>query len=106
MASELLQPPRVRECPIQLEAALADARRIATHDPRMPVAALALEVTVRRVHVEERLLVGGARNRIDPEQWQPLLMSFRQFYGRGPRLRASRLAEAPESHYAPAGVQV
>ena len=106
MASELVQPPRVRECPIQLEATLADVRRIAKHDPRMPVAALALEVTVRRVHVEERLLVAGARNRIDPELWRPLLMSFRQFYGRGPRVRPSRLAEAPESHYAPARVQV
>jgi hypothetical protein len=32
--------------------------------------------------------------------------AFRQFYGRGPRLHASRLARAPEVRYAPPSVQI
>lgn len=106
MASEIVQPPRVRECPIQLEATLENTHTIGARDPRVAVAALALEVRVRRVHVEEDLLVSGEPQRIDPERWQPLLMSFRQFHGRGPRLHVSRLARVPEVRYAPPSVQI
>jgi flavin reductase (DIM6/NTAB) family NADH-FMN oxidoreductase RutF len=100
-ASELVAPPRVCECPIQLEATLERVSPIGTRDPRVCVPALALEVRVRRVHVEETLLVPGDTQRIDPDRWEPLLMSFRQFYGRGVRLHTSRLAQGPESRYAP-----
>ena len=101
------QPPRIRECPIQLEATLEHVRPIARRDPRLAVAALELELRVQRVHVEESLLVADDSSRIDPERWRPLLMSFRQFYARGPQLRPSRLAAAgPESRYAPAGRQL
>jgi flavin reductase (DIM6/NTAB) family NADH-FMN oxidoreductase RutF len=106
MAAEVVKPPRVRECPIQLEATLEQVRPVAARDPRLRVPALAIEVRVRRVHVEESLLVPGEPQRIDPERWHPLLMSFRQFYGRGPRLQSSRLAASPESRYAPAGAQL
>jgi flavin reductase (DIM6/NTAB) family NADH-FMN oxidoreductase RutF len=100
MASDSVRPPRVRECPIQLEATLENVEPIAQHDPRMRVSVLSVEVRVRRVHVDESLLVEGEPNRIDPERWRPLVMSFRQFYGRGPRLQESRLARNPESIYA------
>lgn len=107
LAAELVRPARVRECPIQLEATLEHARPIARRDPRLAVAALEIELRVRRVHVEESLLVDGDSKRIDPERWRPLFMSFRQFYARGPRAHGSRLAEAgPESRYAPAGRQL
>jgi flavin reductase (DIM6/NTAB) family NADH-FMN oxidoreductase RutF len=106
VASESVGPPRVRECPIQLEATLAASQPVAARDPRLRVPALTLEVTVRRVHVDEQLLVDGEPNRIDPERWHPLLMSFRQFYGRGERLGPSRLAQSPESRYAPPAAQV
>ena len=106
MAAELVQPPRVRECPIQLEATLEHVRPLGERDPRMGVPALAIEVRIRRVHVEEDLLVENEPQRIDPERWQPLLMSFRQFYARGPRLSSSRLAAGPESRYAPASAQL
>ena len=106
LASESVRAPRVSECPIQLEATLTSVHALGREDPRMSVPAVAVEVRVRRVHVEERLLVDGEPNRIDPERWHPLLMSFRQFYGRGSRLQASRLAECPESRYAPPGAQL
>jgi flavin reductase (DIM6/NTAB) family NADH-FMN oxidoreductase RutF len=51
MASETVQPPRVRECPIQLEATLENTHTIGARDPRVAVAALALEVRGPRLHV-------------------------------------------------------
>ena len=38
-------------------------------------------------------------NRIDPDRWRPLLMSFQELYGLGGRLRESRLASIPEDLY-------
>lgn len=43
----------------------------------------------------------GHENRIDPDAWRPLIMSFCQFYGVGSRVHSSRLAEIPESAYRP-----
>jgi flavin reductase (DIM6/NTAB) family NADH-FMN oxidoreductase RutF len=62
---------------------------------------IALEVRVVRVHIEERLLLQGHENRIDPDAWRPLIMSFCQFYGLDSRVHSSRLAEIPESAYRP-----
>ena len=39
-------------------------------------------------------------NRVDPDKWQPLIMSFQEFYGLSPRkAHESRLAEIPERLY-------
>ena len=46
-------------------------------------------------------LLDGCDDRIDPEKWRPLIMSFCQFFGLGPILHPSRLAEIPESAYRP-----
>jgi flavin reductase (DIM6/NTAB) family NADH-FMN oxidoreductase RutF len=99
--SDLVAPPRVLECPIQLEARVASISVFAARDPRMAIPTRAIEVTVERVHVDERLQADGHRDRIDPDKWKPLIMSFRQFYGLGQRLHTSRLASSPEDMYAP-----
>ena len=99
VASELVAPPRVRECPVQLEAVLDGAHPLEAGDPDRAGKLVALEVRVVRVHVEETLLLAGHEDRIDPDRWRPLIMSFCQFYGLGPRVHASRLAEIPESAY-------
>jgi hypothetical protein len=54
-----------------------------------------------RVHIEERLLLQGYENRIDPDAWRPLIMSFCQFYGLDAKVHSSRLTEIPESAYRP-----
>ena len=41
----------------------------------------------------------GEPNRIDPDKWRPLILSFQEFYGLGPKLRASRLGTVPEALY-------
>jgi flavin reductase (DIM6/NTAB) family NADH-FMN oxidoreductase RutF len=100
-ASVDVAPPRARECPVQLEARLS-----ATHGIADGIAAdrdklVAIEVAIVRVHVDERLLLEGHADRVDPERWRPLIMSFCQFYGTGARLRPSTLAQIPESSYRP-----
>jgi len=59
------------------------------------VSANVFEVHIERLHVEEGLLAGdGPRPRIDPTRWRPLIMSFCRFFGLGPEVHPSRLAES------------
>lgn len=97
--SETVSPPRVQECPVQLEAVVEATHRLAEDDAAQRGFITCFEVRVQRVHVEEALLMSGEPNRIDPGKWRPLIMSFQQFYGLGPQLRASALATIPESAY-------
>lgn len=88
--SDLVRPPRVLECPVQLEALVERIHPLG--EPELE--ALAIEVRIVRVHVEEALLVPGKRNHIDVEKWNPLIMNFCEFFGLSPMLQPSRLAGA------------
>jgi flavin reductase (DIM6/NTAB) family NADH-FMN oxidoreductase RutF len=93
IASELVAPPRVRECPVQMEARLVDVHPVGSGG-----GACAIEVRVERVHAHEAIL--AEPDRVDPDAWRPLIMSFQHFYGlSSDRLRPSRLAEIPEELY-------
>lgn len=98
-ASEMVAPPRVLECPIQLEARLAGSHEIAEDDAAIRGNLIALEVEIVRVHADNSLLVPGEPDRIDPDKWRPLIMSFQQYYGLTPRLQKSTLATIPEAAY-------
>ena len=100
-AAELVRPARVRECPVQLEAVL-EAEHTFGHRPDRSTTAYAFEVRIVRAHVDESLLAAGTEDHIDPDAWQPLIMSFCQLYGLGARAGVSRLAEIPERMYRPA----
>lgn len=89
------------EAPMDFAAVLESAHPLAESDPVRRGALIALEVRIMNVHVEEELLLAGHENRIDPDAWRPLIMSFSQFYGLGGRVPTSRLAEIPESAYRP-----
>jgi flavin reductase (DIM6/NTAB) family NADH-FMN oxidoreductase RutF len=91
--ADLIAPPLVADCPVVMECTV-DAMQ--EGDERLP----AVEVTVRRVHASPDILVPGRPNRIDPDRWRPLIMSFQHFYGlAGGRLRLSRLASVDEELY-------
>lgn len=107
-ASDLVAPPRALECPIHLEAKLREVHPIAEESETQRGRLVALEVEIVRVHAEEGVRMAGHPNRIDPDKWRPLIMSFQHFYGLGPRLRDSRLATIPEEAYRmkPAGAAV
>jgi flavin reductase (DIM6/NTAB) family NADH-FMN oxidoreductase RutF len=85
--SDLVAPPRVRECPIQLECSVRAAHPIGGDSMR----ATAFEATVRRAHVAEDLIIPST-NYVDPIAWDPLIMKFCEFFGDGHSLHPSRLA--------------
>lgn len=91
--SDAVAAPRVAECPVQMEGVVHDHRPFGKN-----VSAVAFEVHITRLHVDESLLVPdrgeGERPHIDPERWQPLLMSFCRFFGLGGEVHPSRLAES------------
>ncbi|MBI1424761.1 MAG: flavin reductase family protein [Gammaproteobacteria bacterium] len=99
MASETVAPPRVRECPVQLEAIVAATHRVGDDNPVQRGFIFCIETRIQRVHVDESIMMSGEKNRIDPNKWRPLIMSFQQFYGLGPQLQDSMLATIPESMY-------
>lgn len=93
LASETVAAPRVAGCPERLEAVRETWHSVAG---RLSV----IEVRVQRVHVEESLLLRGAQDRIDADEWRPLILSFQQFHGLRPGcLLASTLAPIPETMY-------
>jgi flavin reductase (DIM6/NTAB) family NADH-FMN oxidoreductase RutF len=92
IASDLVRPPRVAECPVQMEATLQAAHPVGEGG------ALALEVAIIRIHADQDIL--AEPDRIDPDAWRPLIMSFQHFYGLTPgELRPSKLAQIPEALY-------
>ncbi len=98
--SEIVAAPRVRECPVQLEATVEAVHPLAENDPTQRGRHLAFEVRIRCVHIEELILMDGQPNRIDPDKWRPLIMNFQKFYELAPReLRPLRLAEISEELY-------
>jgi flavin reductase (DIM6/NTAB) family NADH-FMN oxidoreductase RutF len=99
VASHTVRPPRALECPVQLEAQVMAVHDLMEDDAALRGGTKIFEVRVQRVHVQPQLLMEGEPNRIDPDKWRPLIMSFQQFYGLGPQLHESTLARIPESLY-------
>jgi hypothetical protein len=56
---------------------------------------------VVQVHADEGILEPGRSNRVDPDHWKPMIMSFRRLYSVGREIAASRLNTGPEELYAP-----
>ena len=100
--SAVVKPPRIAECPIHLEAVLEESHAFGHAPYREKTTAVAMEVRIVRAWVDESIRLDGHENRVDPERWRPLIMSFCQFYGLGPQLQESTLARIPESSYRPA----
>lgn len=91
--------PRVQECPVQLEAEFIDLHPLADDDPQQRGRIFTIELRIKKVHAAPTILMEGYANRIDPNAWRPLIMSFQQFYGLGPNLQESTLATIPERLY-------
>jgi flavin reductase (DIM6/NTAB) family NADH-FMN oxidoreductase RutF len=87
--SQVVSPPRVAECPIQLEGTVSSITEVG--DPQDHTAAI--EVRIVRTHVHESILAPGHRHHIDPNKWRPLIMNFLEFYGLGSQVHPSRLAD-------------
>lgn len=97
--SETVTAPRALECPVQMEARLERVHKLEEDDDQRKGSLVGLEVRVTRVHIDTSIQMDGVENRIDPDKWRPLIMSFQKFYGLGPQLHESTLATIPEEMY-------
>lgn len=87
--SEKVRPPRVAECPVQLEALIEKIHTLGSPDDHHA----SIEARVVRVHIEESVLSSEKRHYVDTDKWKPLIMSFCEFYGLGEKVHPSRLAK-------------
>ena len=97
--ADLINAPLVKECAVSLEAVVVTSRSLAEEDVQMKGRTTIIELRIVRVHAEELVLTEGHPNRIDPDKWKPLIMSFQKFYTLGNELHHSTLAEIPEVLY-------
>ena len=86
--SQSVAPPRVEECPVQMEGIVHEFRPFGIN-----VSANMFEVHIVKLHVDEKLLLDNGRH-IDPARWRPLIMSFCRFFGLAGELHPSRLADS------------
>lgn len=91
--SDTVLPTSVTECPVHIEGTVAALHGLEE------TGLLAVEVAVTAVRVAPELRLTGHPNRIDPDRWRPLVMSFQHFYGLGNRVHPSRLASIDEELY-------
>jgi len=99
--SMTVKPPRIEECPVQLEAKLVNKMPFGEHDPKMAVPSVAFELSVEKVHLDELILKDPNKPYVDPDKWHPLIMNFRKFYSTGSYIHESKLAKGAEAQYAP-----
>lgn len=104
LSAETVNAPRAAECPVQMEAKVAHVHEMAQDDPVFRSHLTAIEVRITRVHAHPGIMMDGATNRIDPDKWRPLILSFQEFYGlTAQRLQRSELGQIPETMYRPPG---
>jgi flavin reductase (DIM6/NTAB) family NADH-FMN oxidoreductase RutF len=97
--SHTVSPPRVQECPVQMEAVVEAVHGLAEGDIDLRGKIVTFELRIQKVYLERDILMEGNNNQVDPDKWKPLIMSFQQFYTLGDKVHASTLAEIPEQMY-------
>ena len=85
LPSAQVRPPRVAECPLQLEARLLAAHACQPAIDGQASGVRILEVQVVQVHAHEEIMLAGTQH-VDTARWSPLLYVFRHYFGTGPRL--------------------
>jgi flavin reductase (DIM6/NTAB) family NADH-FMN oxidoreductase RutF len=91
IASRFVGPPRIAECPMQLEVRLLASHDASVIDGDNP-AFMLLEAKVLQVHAHEDIVIPNSQH-IDTGRWSPLLYVFRHYFGTGGRLGRNFRAE-------------
>jgi flavin reductase (DIM6/NTAB) family NADH-FMN oxidoreductase RutF len=73
-----VKPQRISECPLQIEAKVADIR-IPDHSPFAIV-----EVLSVHIHAHQKIVLD--QHHINPRTWSPLIYNFRHYFGLGDEL--------------------
>ncbi len=78
--SEVVRPPLVKECPLQMEAVV---KNICVLSEGGADAAI-VEVSVVKLHARKDIVLD--ERHIDPAKWKPLIYSFRHYFSLGEQL--------------------
>ena len=98
--SELVGPPRIKECAAQMEAEFVGVHEMMSTMPGEAKGfCLAIKVRVLRTHVVDEIRLKGYENRIDANAWRPMSMNFQHLQGLAPRKEESTLADIEEELY-------
>ncbi|MEW9104431.1 flavin reductase family protein [Paenibacillus sp.] len=81
-----VQPTRIAECPIQIEAQVRHIR-IPEHTSFMAI----VETEAVHVHAHQHIRIDD--NHIDPRKWSPLIYNFRHYFGLSAELGKTYRAE-------------
>jgi flavin reductase (DIM6/NTAB) family NADH-FMN oxidoreductase RutF len=84
--STVVGPPRVADCPLQIEA------RAARVQPDAGGEFVIVEARALAVHADTAIVVPGTQH-IDPGAWSPLIYNFRHYFGLGRELGHSFRSE-------------
>lgn len=92
--SRHIAPPRIGECPLQLETRLVHSRRTTPElgDDEDDPGFFVIEVEVLEVHAHPTIVLAQGGH-IDTGGWSPLLYVFRHYFGTGARLGRNFRAE-------------
>lgn len=99
LRSSIVAPYRVKECPVNMEVVVEAVHGLADDDDVMRGKIFTFELRVVKVHLDECIVMDGHPNRVDPDKWRPLIMSFQEFYGLSQKVHYSTLGEISESLY-------
>jgi flavin reductase (DIM6/NTAB) family NADH-FMN oxidoreductase RutF len=75
---------------VQLEARVVNIHAFQSDDSHLA----GVEVRIVRAYFDDSILNDQKRHRVDTSKWNPLIMSFCEFYGLGENVHGSRLAKA------------
>lgn len=74
-----VQPDRIAECPLQMEAKVIDVK-VPAHSPYFAI----VETEVLHVHAHDSIVIDNRY--IDPARWSPLIYNFRHYFSLGTEL--------------------
>jgi flavin reductase (DIM6/NTAB) family NADH-FMN oxidoreductase RutF len=99
MPSEIVGVPGVKECPVQMEAIVSAIHPIGEDEESLRNRIITVELKIVRVRIHKSILMSDDPHHVDPNKWRPLIMSFQEFYGLGPQVAPSALAQIPQHLY-------
>jgi flavin reductase (DIM6/NTAB) family NADH-FMN oxidoreductase RutF len=78
ISSQLVQPSRVAECPVHLEARVHKLHKLSGDKLQQIGGGIGAEIEVLRVHIVSDLVDDD--DHIDPQKWSPLIYNFRHYF--------------------------
>ena len=82
LASEVVRPSRILECPFHLESRVKNIHPMRGEKLEALGGGVMAEIEIVRVHADPRFIVGD--NYVNPSEWSPLIYNFRHYFRLAP----------------------